>query len=184
MSLTITIPKEMDRYLKFLEKSRFIKNRQQAILTSLELFKKLSMHEWLPYIYKVGGFRTALVDISFLLEIFQLLSDAELFALGRKLGIRKKTENPIRKKTENPIYAEIDTRLVDNWPIVLKDLEILGWGKFELFKNEIKIEFGCMPIPFILGLFNGLFDTPFTPHYTKIGITVLVPTLKNNGKLY
>ena len=87
MSLTITIPEELDRYLKFLEKARFIKNRQHAIITSLELFKKLSMHEWLPHIYKVGGFRNALVDTSFLLEIFQLLSDAELFALGRKLGI-------------------------------------------------------------------------------------------------
>ncbi len=176
MSLTITIPEELDRYLKFLEKARFIKNRQHAILTSLELFKKLSMHEWLPHIYKVGGFRTALVDTSFLLEIFQLLSDPELFALGRKLGIRK--------KTENPIYAELDTRLIDNWPIVLKDLEILGWGKFELFKNEIRIESGCMPTPFILGFLNGLFDTSFTPHFTKIGITVLVPTLKNASSPY
>jgi len=170
MSLTISLPEEMDRYLRFLEKARFIKNRKQAVLASLEFFKRLGMHDWLPYIYRVGGFRVALVDTSFLSEVFQLLSDAELFGLGRKLGLRK--------KDENPIYTELDTRLVENWPIVLRDLEILGWGKFELFGNEVKIESCCMPTPFILGFFEGIFDTPFKPYFTKIqDIIVMIPTL-------
>jgi hypothetical protein len=159
-------------YLKFLEKTRFIKNREQAIMASLEFYKKLNMEQWLPNIYRVGGSRAVLMRTSYLNEIFQLLSDTELLGIGRKIALRA--------KEEDSIYEDLDTRLVENWPIVINDLENLGWGKFELFGKEIRIEQGTMPIQFLLGFFDGMFETPFRPHYTRVNIVVLIPSLKRD----
>jgi hypothetical protein len=165
------IPEELNRYLDFLEKSKFIKSKEEAVKVALNFYKKFGMHAWLPHIYTICGLRVVLVQVSMLSEIFQALSDDELYTVGRKFGLRR--------KDEDRFLSEIDTRLVENWVIVLRDLEVLGWGKFSLIGEEIKIEFCALPIPFLLGYFEAMLGVPFRQYKTKISnLVILIPVWK------
>ena len=44
---TVRLDDDLKRYLSFLENSHLIRDREEAILAALRIFKKLNMHEWL-----------------------------------------------------------------------------------------------------------------------------------------
>jgi len=51
---TIDLDNDTFNYLEFLERMRFIKSKDEAVKKALLLFKKLSMHDWLPDIYRIA----------------------------------------------------------------------------------------------------------------------------------
>ena len=158
--VVITISDSLDRYLTFLEKSRFIKSKEEALSAALEFYKRLAMHDWLPYAYRMGGGRVILMDISMLADLFHGLSNREIFNAAKA--------SALKRKLINPFFRDVDFTDPQNWPVVLRELEIMGWGKFSKFRNEIKVEFCSLPIPYLQGYFEGMFGFQFERHPSKI----------------
>ena len=61
------------------------------------------------------------------------------------------------RKFTNPFFRDVDFTDPQNWPVVLRELEIMGWGKFSTFRNETKVEFCLLPILYLQGYFEGMF---------------------------
>jgi len=158
--IVITISDSLYKYLTFLEKSRFIKSKEEALSTALEFYKRLAIHDWLPYTYRMGGGRVLLIDTSMLADLFHGLSNREIFNAAKA--------SALKRKLINPFFRDVDFADPKNWPVVLRELEIMGWGKFSKFRNEIKVEFCPLPIPYLLGFFEGMFRFEFERHPSKI----------------
>jgi len=158
--VVITISDSLYRYLTFLEKSRFIKSKEEALSTALEFYKRLAMHDWLPYIYRMGEGRVLFMDTSMLADLFHGLSNREIFNAAKA--------SAFKRKLTNPFFRDVDFTDPQNWPVVLRELEIMGWGKFSKFRSEIKVEFCLLPIPYLQGYFEGMFGVPFERHPSKI----------------
>ncbi|HID16836.1 TPA: hypothetical protein EYP26_00930 [Candidatus Bathyarchaeota archaeon] len=165
--LTVEVPEDLYRYLDFLEKRRMIKSKAQAVKTALKFYKMLAVHDWLPNLYRMGGSRVLLMEAGALLDIFHTLRNEEIYMVARMSAFKKKALNPLLSKADltNP----------ENWGIVLKELEIMGWGKFTRVNREIKVESCPIPTPYLLGLLETLFKTRFKEHKTRIPeVTILV----------
>lgn len=158
--VVITVSDSLYKYLTFLEKSHFIKSKEEALSTALEFYKRLAIHDWLPYTYRMGGGRVLLMDTSMLADLFHGLSNREIFTAAKA--------SALKRKLTNPFFRDVDFTNSQNWPVVLRELEIMGWGKFSMFKNEIKVEFCPLPIPYLQGYFEGMFGFQFERHPSKI----------------
>ncbi len=175
--LTITLDDDLYRYLCFLEKRRMIRSKDQAVISSLEFYKMLAMHDWLPYIYRFGGGRAILVDASALKDVFQAMTDEETYNAAKMAAFKR--------KLTNPILQNVDLSNPDNWPLILREMELMGWGKFTKIRNEIKVELCALPLPYILGYLETLFATSFRHHRTRItDVNVLVAEGKKKPELY
>lgn len=158
--VVIPISDSLYRYLTFLEKSHFIKSKEEALSTALEFYKRLAMHDWLPYTYRMGGGRVLLMDTWMLADLLHGLSNREIFNAAKS--------SALKRKLTNPFFRDVDFTNPQNWSIVLKDLEIMGWGKFSKFRNEIKVESCPLPLPYLQGYFEGMFGFQFERHPSKI----------------
>jgi len=171
--LVITISDDLYRYLTFLEKSRFIKSKEEALSTALEFYKRLAMHDWLPYTYRMGGGRVLLMDTWMLGDLFHGLSNREIFTAAKA--------SAVKRKLTNPFFRDVDLTDPQNWPVVLRELEIMGWGKFSKFRKEIKAEFCPLTIPYLQGYLEGMFAVPFDRHPSKIpNINVFIAKKKRS----
>jgi len=171
--VAIKISEDLYNYLTFLEKSRFIKSKEEALSTAMEFYKRLAVHDWLPYVYRMGGGRVLLTEISMLADLFHALSNRDIFNAAKA--------SALKRKLTNPFFRDVDFTDPQNWPVVLRELEIMGWGKFSKFRDEIKVEFCPLPIPYLQGFFEGMFGVPFERHPSKIpNINVLV-AIKETG---
>ena len=132
-SLEVELDDDLYNYLEFLERMRFIRSKGEAVTKALTLFKKLSMHDWLPDIYRIGENRILLMDRGMLLDIFELLTEYETHRAGQLTALKR--------KVLKPEFRDIDITKKSNWMIVLKELENLGWGVFSMIGNEIKVEY-------------------------------------------
>ena len=167
----VTISDSLYKYLTFLEKTHFIKSKEEALGTALEFYKKLAIHDWLPYVYRMGGGRVLLMDATMLSDLFHGLSNLEIFNAGKA--------SAFKRKLTNPFFRDADFLDPENWPIVLSELEIMGWGKFSKFKNEIKVESCLFPVPYLQGYFEGMFGVPFERHPSKIpNVNIFMPKKK------
>lgn len=158
--VVIKISDDLHSYLVFLEKSRFIKSKEEALSTALEFYKRLAMHDWLPYVYRMGGGRVLIMDTTMLSELFHALSNREIFSAAKACTLKR--------KLTNPFFQDIDFSKPENWPVVLRELEIMGWGKFSKVEKEIKVESCPIPIPYLQGYFEGIFGFSFERHPSKI----------------
>jgi len=167
----VTLSDSLYKYLTFLEKTRFIKNKEEAISTALEFYKKLAMHDWLPYVYRMGGGRAILMDSGMLSDLFHGMSNLEIFNAAKA--------SALKKKLANPFFRDTDFSDPENWSVVLRELEIMGWGRLSKFRNEIKVESCPIPVPYLQGYFEGMFGFPFERHPSKIpNINIFVPKKK------
>jgi len=175
--LTITLDDDLYRYLSFLERRKLIRSKDQAVASSLEFYKMLAMHEWLPYIYRLGGGRVILVDSSVLKDVFQAMTDQEMYNAG-KMGAFK-------RKLTNPLLQNVDLSSAENWPLILREMELMGWGKFTKVRSEIRVELCALPLPYVLGYIETMFATSFRHHRTKMAdVSVLVAEGKKRLELY
>lgn len=169
--ISVTVPDSLYRYLTFLEKTRFVKNKEEAVLTALEFYRRLAMHDWLPYTYRMGGGRVLLVDTTMLSDMFHLLSNREIYDAARS--------SALKRKLTNPYFRDVDFSQPSNWPIVLKELETMGWGKFTKFRNEIRVEFCTLPEPYLRGYFEAMFGVEFERYPSRIpNMTVFIARRK------
>ena len=154
-------------YLEFLERMRFIRNKDEAVNKALILFKKLSMHDWLPDIYRIGDTRIILMDRGMLLDVFELLTENETYRAGHVTALKR--------KVMKPEYRDIDLTKKSNWLIVLKEMENLGWGVFTRENNEIKVEHSALPTNYLRGYMETMFKVELEEHHTKIdGLVVFI----------
>lgn len=158
--VTIRISDDLDNYLTFLEKSRFIDSKEKALSSALEFYKRLSMHDWLPYIYRMGGGRVLVMDIAMLSALFHAMPNREIFNAAKACTLKR--------KLTNPFFKGVDFSKPKNWPIVLRELEIMGWGSFSKVEREIKVESCPLPEPYLRGYFEGMFGFSFEKHPSKI----------------
>ena len=166
-SITVELDDDTYNYLEFLERMRFIRSKEEALHRSLILFKKLSMHDWLNDVYRIGESRVLLIDRGMLLDIFELLTEFELYRAGSMTALKR--------KILKPEFKDIDLTKPSNWLIVLKELENFGWGTFSRVENEIKIENCAVPIQYIRGYLESMFKVKLEEHKTQIeGLTVLI----------
>jgi len=166
-SMTVELDDDMYNYLEFLERMRFIRGKEEAVQKSLLLFRKLSMHDWLPDIYRIGDSRIILMDRGMLLDVFELLTEYETYRAG--------TMTALKRKVLKPEFRDIDLTKPANWMIVLKELENFGWGNFSKVENEIKIENCAVPIQYLRGYLESMFKVELEEHKTQIeGLSVLI----------
>lgn len=158
--LEVTIDEDVYDYLDFLERMRFIKSKDEAIRKALLLFKKLSMHDWLPDIYRIGNNRVIIMDRGMLLDIFELLSESEIYRAGHLTALKR--------KVLAPEFRDIDLTKQANWSIVLKELENLGWGIFSRIGKEIKVEHSAVPTSYLRGYLETMFKVELEEHQTKV----------------
>ncbi|MGQ9641659.1 MAG: hypothetical protein ACUVUF_06000 [Candidatus Bathycorpusculaceae bacterium] len=158
--LMLTVPDGLYKYLTFLEKTHFIKSKEEALTTALEFYKKLAMHDWLPNIYRMGGGRVVLMDTAMISDLFHGLSNLEIFNAGKA--------SALKRKLTNPYFRDVDFSNQENWSLVLSELEIMGWGKFSRVRNEIKAESCPLPALYLQGYFEGMFGLEFERHPSKI----------------
>ena len=166
-TFTLQMDDDIYNYLEFLERTRFIKSKDDAVRKALILFKKLSMHDWLPDIYRIGESRIILMDRGMLLDIFELLTEQETYRAGNLTAMKR--------KVLRPEYRDIDLTKAKNWMIVLKELENLGWGVFTKVDNEIKVEHCAVPTSYLRGYLETMFNVELEEHHTKIeGLVVFI----------
>jgi hypothetical protein len=164
---TVDLDDDTYNYLDFLERMRFIKNKQEAVQKALTLFKRLAMHDWLPDIYRIGDSRIVLMDRGMLLDIFELLTEYETYRAG--------SLSALKRKVLKPEFRDIDLTQPDNWMIVLKELENLGWGTFSKVGDEIKVEYCAVPIQYLRGYLETMFKMELEEHRTQVeGLLVFI----------
>jgi len=163
----------MKRYLDFLVSIRHIESREEATLAALRIFKKLSMHQWLPYIYRNSSDRLLIVGHSMFNDILSAIPESQVYKIARDIAINRKV-----------LYSydpELDLKSIDNWGIILQELEDYGWGKFTRKGREINVEYLGIPIPFLRGYLESLFSVEFHVHRGKWDeIITLSPSEKSN----
>jgi len=166
-SFTVDIDDDTYNYLEFLERMMVIRNKGEAVQKALTLFKKLSMHDWLPDIYRIASSRIVLMDRGMLLDIFELLTELEIYRAGSLTALKR--------KIMKPEFRDIDLTKQRNWLIVLKELENFGWGTFSKIGNEIKVEYCAVPTQYLRGYLETMFKVDLEDHRTQIeGLTVFI----------
>lgn len=158
--ITVEVDDDLYNYLEFLERTRYIKNKSQAIHTALLLFRRLSMHDWLPDIYRIGENRVIVMDRGMLLDLFESLTENEIYRVGSMTALKR--------KVLKPEYRDINLTKKANWPLVLNELQNLGWGTFEKVEDEIKIENTAVPPQYLKGYLETMFKVTLEEHHTNI----------------
>ena len=159
-SFTVELDDDLANYLEFLERTRYIRSNEEALKKALLFFRKLSMHDWLPDIYRIGATRVILMDRGMLLDIFEVLTESQAYRAGQLTAIKR--------KVLKPEFRDINLTKKANWPLVLKELENLGWGKFDRVEDEIMIESCAIPSEYLRGYLETLFKVELAEHKTKV----------------
>lgn len=94
-----------------------------------------------------------LMDTTMVLDFFHLLTNQEIFDAART--------SALKRKVTNPFFRDIDFSNPQNWPIVLREMEIMGWGKFKRFGDNIEVESCTLPAPYLQGYFEGMLGLHF-----------------------
>lgn len=158
--LTVAISEDLHRYLTFLEKRRIIKNKEDAVSTALEFYKMFAVHDWLPSLYRMGGSRVIVLDVGSLRDLFHALTDREIYTAARMAALKR--------KMLNPLLQGVDLSKHENWDLILKEMDMMGWGKFSRVDGEIRIEHSALPVPYLLGYLETMFGAKLKEHRTRI----------------
>jgi hypothetical protein len=158
--VTVEIEEDLYNYLEFLERTRYIRNKNEALHKALLFFRKLSMHDWLPDTYRIGENRVIIMDRGMLLDLFESLTEYETYRAGSMTALKR--------KVMKPEFRDINLTKKANWPLVLNELQNLGWGTFEKVEDEIKIENTAMPPQYLKGYLETMFKVNLEEHHTNI----------------
>ena len=157
--LHLLIDDDLFRYLNLLEKFKLIRCKEEAAIAAISIYKKLNMQDWLPYVYRVGSERVLIIGQGTLYDVFSSMSETKLYDIARI--------SALKRKIMKPFDPELDLTNPDNWDVVLNELQNFGWGKFTLKGEEIMVEFLAVPIVFLRGYLEELFQVTFATHKTK-----------------
>jgi len=174
--IIIPLDDDLYRYLKFLEKNKLVRSREDAALAALRIYKKLNMQDWIPYIYRTGTERVLLMGQSMLRDIFTSMSKDKLYNLARV--------SALKRRMINPTDPEIDFRETDNWDIILSELENLGWGKFTRDGDVIMVEFLGVSMAYLRGYLENLLGAEFKLHQTRSGEVYVLSKEKDKAQVW
>lgn len=160
-TVTVQLDDDLRRYLTFLVRIKHIKSRSQAVLSALRIYKKLNMHEWLPYLYRNGNERVMMVSHGMFNDVLSSMSDTRLYEIARGIALKR--------KVFRSFDPELDLSQVDNWGVILSELENMGWGKFTRKREEITVEYLGVPITFLRGYLEALFRVEFDCRIARDG---------------
>jgi hypothetical protein len=166
----VEIDEDLFNYLEFLERTLYIKNKNEALHKALLLFKKLSMHDWLLDFYRIGENRVIIMDRGMLLDLFESLSEVEIYRAG--------SSTALKRKVLKPEFRDINLTQKGNWPLVLNELQNLGWGTFERVEDEIKVENAAVPSAYLRGYLETMFKVTLVEHHTKINDLIIFRVTK------
>jgi len=175
-SFTTDLDEDLYNYLEFLERTRYIRSKDEAVKKALLLFKKLSMHDWLPDIYRIATHRILIMERGMLLDIFELLTEPEIYRAGQLTAMKR--------KVLKPEFRDINLTRKGNWSIVLKELQNLGWGSFEKVDNEIKVENCAVPAEYLRGYLETMFQVYLKQHPTKVEGLLVFKAEKSKKESY
>ena len=159
--LIIPIDNEMYRYLEFLQRIKLIRQKEEAVLSALRIFKKLNMHDWMPYVYRLNDERVLMVGRGMLHDIFTSMSEAKLYDVARLTALKR--------RVIDPMDPQLDLGEAANWGVILNGLENMGWGKFTQEDDEVMVEYLGVPIVFLKGYLETLFQVEFRIHQAMDG---------------
>lgn len=172
--MTVAISEDLYRYLTFLERRRIIKSKEDAMRTALEFYKMFAVHDWLPSLYRMGGSRVVVLDVGSLRDLFHALTDREIYTAARMAALKR--------KMLNPLLRGVDLTKHENWDLILKEMDMMGWGKISRLNREIRIENSALPVPYLLGYLETMFGTKFKEHRTRIPeLTILLGEVEKGG---
>ena len=174
--ITIPLDDDLDRYFRFLERIKLVRQREDAALAALRIYKKLNMHDWLPYVYRAGNERLIILGQGMLHDIFTSVSEPRLHDIARITALKR--------KVINPIDPDLDLKEQDNWDLIFNELENLGWGKFTRDGDEVMIEFLGVPIAFLKGYVETLFQVEFKVHQSKSGEVYVLSKEKDRAEIW
>jgi len=157
----VRLDRDLYRYIRFLEATKIIGRKEDALLAALRIFKRLNMHDWLPSIYRMGDERVLMISQGMLHDIFTSISESKLYDIARMTALKR--------KVIKPYDPELDLNEPDNWGVILNGLENMGWGKFTQEDEEIMAEYLVVPIAFLKGYLETLFQAEFSVHQTREG---------------
>jgi hypothetical protein len=100
------------------------------------------------------------MDRGMLLDLFESLTEYEIYRAGSMTAIKR--------KVLKPEFRDLNLTKKANWPLVLKELENLGWGKFERIEDEIMIENSAVPPEYLRGYLESMFKVRLEEHHTNI----------------
>ncbi|MFP3950998.1 MAG: hypothetical protein ACLFVP_02485 [Candidatus Bathyarchaeia archaeon] len=175
-SFTTELDDDLYNYLEFLERTRYIRSKDEAVRKALLLFKKLSMHDWLPDIYRIASNRIIIMERGMLLDIFELLTEPEIYRAGQLTAMKR--------KVLKPEFRDINLNRRGNWTIVLKELQNLGWGSFERVEDEIKVEKCAVPAEYLRGYLETMFQVFLEQHPTKLEGLLVFKARKSKRESY
>ncbi|MBN2334549.1 hypothetical protein JXL21_03245, partial [Candidatus Bathyarchaeota archaeon] len=80
----------------------------------------------------------------------------------------------LKRKVLRAVDPEMDLTSVDNWGVILGELENLGWGRFTRSGREISVEYLGVPLTFLRGYLESLFRVEFQTHVAKGGELIVL----------
>jgi len=163
--LTVCLDKSLYNYLGFLENSRRIDSKEEAVLAALRIFQKLNMQDWFPYVYRVGQERVMIVAQGIMDDVLSTMSDSKLYSVSSMIARNR--------KALDVFDHELDLSAPDNWGVILNELENYGWGKFTLEGDEIKVEHLAVPVTFMRGYLDTLFSVKLAASTDEEGLITL-----------
>ncbi|MBN2334973.1 hypothetical protein JXL21_05395 [Candidatus Bathyarchaeota archaeon] len=172
----VEIDDDLYNYLEFLERTRYIKNKNEALQKALLLFRKLSMHDWLPDVYRIGENRVIIMDRGMLLDLFESLTEFETYRAGSMTALKR--------KVLRPEFRDINLTRKGNWPLVLNELQNMGWGNFEKVEDEIKVENSAVPSPYLRGYLETMFKVSLEEHHTNIKDLIVFRVTQSKGEAW
>ena len=174
--LHIILDDDLSQYLAFLQKMHIIKNREEAVFTALRIYKKLNMHDWLPYVYRTSDERILLIGQGMLRDLFTSISSKKLYNVAKMAALKRRLLNPT---DEN-----LDLSEPSNWGVILNELENMGWGKFTWKGEEVMVEFLGVPLEYLKGYLENLFLIDFGVHTAKDGDMFLLKRLRKKAEVW
>jgi hypothetical protein len=109
--LRVDLSDSLKRYLGYLKKIKYIRDEEEAVESALEIYKKLNMHEWMPYIYRSGNERLLIISHGMFNDILSTIPESRLYDLAKSIALKRKV-----LRTFDP---NLDLTQVDNWGIIL-----------------------------------------------------------------
>jgi hypothetical protein len=170
------IDEDLFNYLEFLERTLFIKNKNEALHKALLYFKKLSIHDWFEDIYRIGENRVIIMYRGMILDLFESLTELEIYRVG--------SSTALKRKVLKPEFRDINLTNKRNWPLVLNELQNLGWGLFELVADEIKVESAAVPHAYLRGYLETMFKVNLEEHHTKINELIIFKVTKERQDVW
>lgn len=158
--MRLALDDDLYRYLSLLEKMKFIQSKEEAVVAAIRIFKKLNMHDWLPYIYRISSERVLIMGQGMLYDVFSSMSETELYNIARL--------SALKRKVLVPFDPELDLTETENWDVILNEIQDFGWGKMSREGEEIMVEYLGVPLVFLKGYLEALFRVSFRIHVTKM----------------